>query len=66
MWSFFTQCSFDNDRRTHGYYRDKDWMKNFCKDLRKHVMRITDFEKLKVLPLTEKENKSHYKLKLCM
>ena len=40
-------------------------MKNFCKGLRKHVMRITDFEKLKVLPLTEKENKSHYKLKLC-
>lgn len=29
-------------------------------------MIITDFEKLKVLPLTEKENKSHYKLKLCM
>ena len=40
-------------------------MKNFCKDLRKHVMKIANFEKLKMLTLTENGNKSYYKQKLC-
>ena len=28
-------------------------------------MKITNSERLKMLPLTEKEDKSHYKQKLC-
>ena len=39
-------------------------MKNFCKDLREQVMEITNFEKLKMLPLTENENESYYEQKL--
>lgn len=30
-------------------------MKNICKDLREHVIKITNFERLKMLLLTEKE-----------
>ena len=40
-FSLFTQSSFDNNRSKHGYYRDNECMKNFWKDLREHVMKIT-------------------------
>ena len=33
--------------------------------VREHVMKITNFERLKTLPLTEKEKKPCYKQKLC-
>ena len=57
--SLFTQSSFHNNGSKHGYYRDNDCMKNFCKYLREHLMKITNSERLKILPLTEKEDKSH-------
>ena len=43
--------------------RFKDGTKNFCKDLKEHAMKISNFERLKMLPLTEKD-KSYYKQKL--
>ena len=36
-------------------------MKRFCKDLRKHAMTITDYEKKEMIPPTYKENKSYEK-----
>ena len=32
-YSLFTHCSFDVTKNKHDYYRDKDCMKNFWKDL---------------------------------
>ena len=61
----FTKCSFGSNRNKHDYCRGKDCMKNFCKDIREHVMKITNFAKLKMLPLIEKKNRYHYKQKLC-
>ena len=40
-------------------------MKKVCKDLTEYVMNISNFERLKMLPLTEKE-KSYFKQKLCI
>ena len=40
-------------------------MKNFLKGSREHVMKITNFKKLKMLPLIEKRKKPHYKQKFC-
>ena len=54
-YSLFTKCSFDSNRNKHDYYRVKDCMKNFWKDLREHVMKTTDFELLKILPLKKRE-----------
>ena len=59
-YSIFTQCSFESNRNISDYYSSKDCMKNICKDLREHVIKITNFERLKMLLLTEKENKSHF------
>ena len=54
--SLFTLCSFDW----------KDCMKNYCKDLRDHVMKLSNWKRLKMLPLTEKGDKSViYVQKLC-
>lgn len=41
----------------------KTVVKNFCKNLKRHVIETTNFKRLK-LPLTEEENKPHKKQKL--
>ena len=49
-YSLFTHCSF---------YKYKDCMKKFCKDLREHATKIINYKKKKITPLTTKE-KIHY------
>ena len=61
-YSSFTHCSIDSNKNKHDYYRCKDCMKNFCKDLKEHT-KIINYEKLKMLPITGEENKSHNKQK---
>ena len=39
-------------------------IKRFCKDLRRHAMKIIDYEKKEMIPLTYKENKSYEKQKV--
>ena len=40
-------------------------MKKYCESLRQHVKNIIDFEKIKMLPLTKEELKSHQNSKVC-
>ena len=40
-------------------------MKNFCIDLREHATKITDYEKKKLIPLTNMEEKKDNKQKAC-
>ena len=40
-------------------------MERFCKDLRDHAMRIVNYEKKEMIPLTDEENKSYEKQKVC-
>ena len=58
-YSLFIHFSFDKAKNKLDYYRLKDSMKKFCKDLREHAMRIINYEKKKMIPLTIKE-KIHY------
>ena len=39
--------------------------KTFFKDWREHIIKITKFERIKMLSLTEKRKKPHYKQKFC-
>ena len=39
-YSLHAHCSFDNTKNKLGYYRGKDFMKEFCKTLRKHAKTI--------------------------
>ena len=64
-YSLFPHCSFDSTKDKLDCYRGKDCMEKFCKDLKKHVTKIINYEKKEMIPLTDKENKSYKKQKLC-
>ena len=64
-YSIFTHCSFDKSKNKLNYYRGKDCMKKFSKDLREHVSKITNYEKKKMIPLTTEEKIYHNKQKIC-
>ena len=44
-YSWFTCCSFDASKNELGYYRGKDCMERFCKDLRENALKIINYEK---------------------
>ena len=46
-YSLFTHYSFDKTKNKLDYYRSKDCMKKFCKNLREHTTKIINFEKKK-------------------
>ena len=46
-YSLFTHCSFDKAKNKLDCYREKDCMKKFCKDLRKHATKIINYKKKK-------------------
>ena len=62
-YSLFTHCSFDKTKNKLNYYRGKDYMKKFRKDLREHATKI--IKKKKMIPLTIKEEIHHNKQKIC-
>ena len=64
-YSIFTHCSFDKSKNKLNYYRGKDCMKKFSKDLREHISKITNYEKKKMIPLTTEEKIYHNKQKIC-
>ena len=64
-YSIFTHCSFDKSKNKLNYYRGKDCMKTFSKDLREHASKIIDYEKKKMIPLTTEEKIYHNKQKIC-
>ena len=64
-YSIFTHCSFDKSKNKLNYYRGKDCMKKFSKDLREHASKIIDYEKKKMIPLTTEEKIYHNKQKIC-
>ena len=64
--SLFTHCSFDRAKNKLDYYRRKDCMKRFCKDLREHVTKRISYEKKKMIPLTTEEKLYHNEQEICI
>ena len=64
-YSIFTSCSFDESKNKLNYYRGKDCMKTFCKDLKEHATRILNYEKKKIIPLTKEEKINYNDQKIC-
>ena len=64
-YSLFTHCSFDKTKNKLNYYRGKDCMKKFCKDLREHATKIINCEKKKMISLTIKEEIDYNRQKIC-
>ena len=53
-YSLVTCCSFDKSKNEQKYYRGKDCMKIFCKDLKDQAMKVINCEKKEMIPLTNK------------
>ena len=64
-YSIFTHCSFDESKKKLNYYRGKDCMKKFCKDLKEHGTRIINYEKKKITPLTKEEKINYNDQEVC-
>ena len=54
-YSLVTCCSFDKSKNERKYYRGEDCMKMFCKDLKDQAMKIINYEKKEMIPLTDEE-----------
>ena len=63
-YSLVTCCSFDKSK-TEQKYRGKDCMKMFCKDLKDQALKIINYEKKEMIPLTDEEKESYENQKIC-
>ena len=64
-YSWITCCSFNEPKSEWDYYKGKDYMEMFCKDLRNQAMKIINYEKKEMIPLTNEEKESYEKQKVC-
>ena len=64
-YSMSTIWALDNIENKHSLYRGEDCTKMFCSSLRKHATNVINFEKNKMLPLTEEKLKLHQDSIVC-
>ena len=64
-WTMFTKCSFDLTENKLDYYRGRDCIKKLCEKLKDHALKIINYEKKEMIPLTDEENKSYEKQEVC-
>ena len=58
-WAMFTRCSFNEKEHKLNYYRGKDCIEKLCKKLKECAMKIINYEKKEMIPVTKEENKSY-------
>ena len=63
-YSLLTCCSFDKSLNEQKYYREEDCMKIFCKDLQDQAMKVINYEKKEMIPLTDEEKESYENQKI--
>ena len=56
---------FDSEQDKHSFDRGRDWSQKFCEDLKKHAIKIINFEEKEMKPLTDEEIICYKKQKLC-
>ena len=56
-------CSFDETKNRRYFYRGKDCIEKFCKDLKEIGTEIINLDEKEMIPLRNKEIKSYEKLK---
>ena len=65
-WTVFTNWPFDVTKSKLDYYRGIDCIKELCKNLKDHALKIINYEKKKeMIPLFEEENKSYEEQDVC-
>ena len=56
-----TIWTFDSIENNNDVCTGKDYMKTICESLKEHVMKITNFENKKIVPLINEQQKSYEK-----
>ena len=64
-WSRVTCFSFNKSKTEWNYYREKDCMERFGKDLSDQAMKIINYKKKEIIPLTNDEKESYENQKVC-
>ena len=58
-------CSFDETKNRHTFYRRKDSIKKFCNDLKELATEVINYQEKKLIPLTDKEINLYERQKIC-
>ena len=62
-YSLSTIRTFDGIINKHDLYRNENGIKTFCECLREHAIKIINYEKEKIIPLTNKQQDLHERQK---
>ena len=57
--------SFDSKQNKHSFYRGRECIEKFCKDLKELATKIINYKEKEMIPLTDKENKFYEEQKEC-
>ena len=60
-----THSLFDARKNKLDYYRGKDCIERFLKNLKEHALKIINYKKKEITPSTYEENRSYKKQKVC-
>ena len=60
-----TILPYDGTKRKYDVYRDEDYIKKFFKSLKEHAIEIINFIKKEMVQLTNEQQKSYKKAKVC-
>ena len=61
----FTRSSFHEKENKPNYYSGKDCIEKFGKKLKERAIKINNYDKKKMIPLTKVENKSYKEQETC-
>ena len=61
----FTRCSFNEKENKLNYYRGNDCIEKLCKKLKEPVMKIINYTKKEVIPVTKEENRPYKEQEAC-
>ena len=64
-WAMLTKCLFNKKENKLDYYREKYCIEKLCKKLKERAMKIINYKKKEMIPLTYEENKSYKEQEAC-
>ena len=62
-WSLI--CSFDATKNKHNFYRERNCIEKFCKDLKELGMEIINYKEKEMIQLKDKEKEFYEKQEVC-
>ena len=58
-------CSFDATKNRHNFFKGKDCIERFCKDVKELAIEISNYREHEMISLTDEEIKFYKRQKVC-